>query len=107
AFADGAVDLASVGVAADSDVERAEAFLRGILHFGCEQDRAGTGAESWFGVDELLQLFESGVAEKFEERAGLATWDDESIDSVELLGLLDEDYFCAKLYEAAAVGVEI
>ena len=33
ALADGAVDLASVGVAADADVERAEPGLLGVLHF--------------------------------------------------------------------------
>jgi hypothetical protein len=36
ALAYGAVDLASVGVAADADVEGAEAFLLRILNFGGE-----------------------------------------------------------------------
>jgi hypothetical protein len=36
AFADRAVDLASVGVAADADIDRAQAGLRGVFDFGGE-----------------------------------------------------------------------
>ena len=107
AFADGAVDLAAVGVAADADVECAEAFLFGILHFGGEEDGPGAGAEGGFGVDELFELFESGLAEQFQEGAGLAAGDDEAVDGVELLGLFYEDNFGTELFEPAAVGVEI
>jgi hypothetical protein len=60
AFADGAVDLAPVGVAADADVERAEAFLFGILYFGGKQDRSRAGTECGFHADKLFQLFEPG-----------------------------------------------
>ncbi len=45
AFADGAVELASVGVAADADVDCAEAGLLGIFNFSGQQDCAGAGAE--------------------------------------------------------------
>ena len=45
AFADGAVDLASVSVAADADVECAEAFLLWVLDFGGEEDGPGACAE--------------------------------------------------------------
>src|SRR5579864_6766429 len=45
AFADGAVDLASVGIAADAYVEGAQAGLSGIFHFRGEQDCSGAGAE--------------------------------------------------------------
>jgi len=107
AFPDGAVDLASVGVAADADVERAEAGLRGILDFFGEQDGARAGSEGGLGVNELLELFESGVAEKLEESAGLAAGDDEAVDLVELLGLLDEHNFRAEFFETAAVSVEV
>lgn len=62
AFADGAVELASIGIAADGDVERAETRLRGIFHFGGEKDGAGAGSEGGLGLDEELELFESGFA---------------------------------------------
>ena len=107
AFADGAVDLASVGVAADADVERAQSGLLRILDFVGEQNCAGAGAEGWLHADELLQLFESGFAQQFEECAGFAAGDDEAVDLVELLGLLDEHNFGAQLFEPFAVGVEI
>jgi hypothetical protein len=107
AFADGAVDLASVGVAADADVERAQPFLMRIFYFGGQQDRARAGAESRLGVDKLLQLLESCVAEKLQKCAGLPAGDHQAVDVVELLGLLDQHNFRAQLLEPAAVGVEI
>src|ERR1700722_19743698 len=94
-FADGAVDLASVGVATDADVQGAEARLFGILDLGCEKNSAGTGSESGLGVDKVFQLGESVFAEKLEERAALAARDDEAIDGVKLFGLFDEDDFGA------------
>jgi hypothetical protein len=106
-FADGAVDLAAIGVAADADVEGAEAGLLRILDFGCQKNRTGARSESWLRVDEIFQLFESIFAEKFEEGAGFAAGDDEAIDGVELLGLFNEDDFGAEFFETPAVGVEI
>ena len=99
--------MASVGVAADADVDCAQAGLLGIFDFGGEQDCAGAGAESWLEANELLQLFEAFFAQQFQERAGLAARDDEAVDLVELLGLFDEHNFGAQLFEPAAVGVEI
>jgi len=107
ALADGAVDLATVGVTADSDVEGAQAFLMGILYFGGEEDSSGARAKSGLGADEVLQFSESFFAKQFEERAGFAAGDDESVDGVELLGLFDEDDFGAEFFEAAAMGIEI
>jgi len=107
ALADGAVDLTSVGIAADAYVEGAQAGLPGIFHFGGEQDCSGAGAECGLGMHELIQFFESFLAEKFEEGAGFATRDDEAVDLVELLRLFDEHNFGAQLLEPAAVGIEI
>src|SRR5579863_452901 len=79
ALANGAVDLASVGIAADADVERAEARLLRILHFCREQNRACTRAESRLGFHELLQFLESGVSEEFKKCPRLASGNDEPI----------------------------
>ena len=106
-FADGAVDLASVGITANADVERPEAGLRGIFDFGGEQDRPGAGAEGGLEADELFELFESGFAEELQESAGLAAGNDEAVDLVKLLRLFDEQDFGAQLFEPAAVGIEI
>ena len=76
AVADGAVDLASVGVAADADVEGAKASLRGIFNLFREEDGAGAGSERGLQADELFELLETGFAEKFQERAGFASGDD-------------------------------
>jgi len=107
AFADGAVDLSAVGIAADGDVNCSEAFLSGIFNFICEQDGAGAGAERWLHTDELLQLLESGFAEQLEERARLAAGDDQAVDFLELFGLFNEHNFSAQLLEPFAVGVKI
>ena len=93
ALADGAVDLTSVGIAADADVEGAETLLRGILDVGCEQDCSGAGAESRLGLDELFQLFESSVAQEFEEVSKFDTRNDEAVDGVELFRLINHHDF--------------
>ena len=106
-LADGAIDLASVGVAADADVKGAEAFLLRILDLGGQENCAGTGAEGGLGVDELFQLFESGVAQELQEGARFAARDHEAINDVEFLGFLDQHNFGTQLLEPAAVSVEI
>jgi hypothetical protein len=107
ALADGTIDLASVGVAADADVEGSQAFLLGIFNLCGEEDCPGAGPERGLGVDELFQLFESGVAKKFQEGARFAAWDDEPVEAVQLFGFLDEHNFGAQLLEPEAVSVEI
>src|SRR3954462_6017694 len=61
-FADGAVNLAAIGIAPDTNVERTKAGLLGVLHLVRQQDRSGTGAEGGLETNELLQLFESRLA---------------------------------------------
>src|ERR1700723_3067851 len=107
AFADGFIELASVGVAADGDVDCAEARLLWIFDFRGQQDRAGAGAEGWLHADELLQLFEALFPQQFQERTGFAAGDYEAFDRVELLGLFYEHHFGAELFEPAAVGIEV
>ena len=43
-LADGAVNLAAIGVAANADIERTESGLLRVFHFGRQQDGSGTGA---------------------------------------------------------------
>lgn len=106
-FADGAVDLASVGIAANADVERSKADLRGIFDIGGEQDGPGAGAEGGLKADELFELLESGFAEKFEKRTGLAARNNEAVDLIKLLRFFDKHDIGAQLFEPAAVGIEI
>src|SRR5208283_1113110 len=63
AFPDGAVELASIGVAADADVDRAEAGLFRIFNLRRKQDCAGASAEGGFPSHELFQLFEAIFAQ--------------------------------------------
>ena len=106
-LADGAVDLASIGVAADANIEGAEASLLRILYFCGEENCAGAGAKGGLGVNEFFQLFESAVAQELQERARLAAGDHEAVNGVEFLGFSDEHNFGAQLLEPAAMGVEI
>src|SRR5579859_248078 len=64
-FADGAVDLTSVGVAANADVESSKSGLRRIFDFGGEQDCSSAGAEGGLEANKLFELFESGFARSF------------------------------------------
>src|SRR5438552_7917987 len=95
AFADGAVALSSIGVAANADVRGAESGLPGIFYFTGQQDGAGAGAEGWLHAHELFELFESSFSEQLEEGAGFAAGADEAVDLVQLLGFLDEHNFGA------------
>lgn len=63
AFANGTVDLASVGVAADGNIDCAESGLAGILDFRGEQDGSGARAEGGLEAHELLELVESFVTQ--------------------------------------------
>src|SRR5438067_7621042 len=107
AFPNRAVDLAAVSVAPDSNVERAESDLLGIFDFSRQEDGSGAGAKRRPHPDELLQLFKSGFAQEFEEGAGLATRNDETVDLIELLGFFNEHNFGAQLFQASAVRIEI
>jgi hypothetical protein len=107
ALADGAIDLASVGVAADGDVERAQAVLLGIVDFVGQENRTGASTERRLPAHELFQFFESGFAQQLEEGTGLAAGDDEAVDFVELLGFLDKHNFGAQLLEPLAVSVKV
>ena len=105
---DGAVDLASVGIALDGGVEDSEAGLRGVGDFFCEEDAASAGSEGGPGGDERLQRAEEAVTlEEFEERRGFAAWDDEAVDVVELLRLADEDWGGSRFAKSGGVGVEV
>lgn len=101
----GGVDLATVGVALDGDVEDGERFLRGIFYLLCQQDGSGAGAEGWGGFDEGLQDVEEAVAlKKFEESGGLAAGDDEAVEVFELCRVADELCGDAERFEGFGVG---
>src|SRR5438105_206938 len=106
-FTDRAVNLASISIAADTNVERAQSGLRGIVHLAGEQDRSSARAKCRLQADELFQLLESGFAQQFEKRARFASRDDQAVDLTELLRFLDEHNLCAQLFEPAAMSIEI
>jgi hypothetical protein len=107
AFANRAVNLATVGIAADADVEHTQSFLLRILDFVGEEDSASAGTERGFHAHELFQLFESGFAEQFQKRARFTAGDHQAVDFVELLGLPDEHNFSTQLLEPFAVRVKV
>lgn len=108
AFDDGAVELASVGVAFHGRVEHGEALLRWIADFFCQQDASGTGAEGWLHFHEGLQRVEEAVAgEEFQECGRFAAGDDEAVYVDQLLGLADEDGFGSGIAQCGDVGIEI
>src|SRR5438445_10913513 len=66
----GAVDLSSIGVAANADVQGAESGLPGIFYFTSQQDGAGAGAEYWLHAHEVFELFESSLYDQLEGGTG-------------------------------------
>jgi len=106
-FADGTVELASVCVAADADVKRAQPGLPRILNFAGEENCSSAGSEGGLRADELLELFKARFAEDFQECAGFAARDYQAVDFIELLWLLDEHDLGAQLSEPFSVGVKV
>src|SRR5215470_4438195 len=64
--ADRAVDLAAVGVAANTDIERAESGLVGVGDLFGEKNRAGTSTERRLEANELRQLGNAPGSENLE-----------------------------------------
>src|ERR1017187_5084716 len=107
AFADGAVDLPSVSIAAHGDVERAQAGLLWILYFCRQQDASRTRAKRRLREHEIFQLCESVFTKQLEKCSRLAPGNNEAVDVIQLLRLFDQDNFGAEFFEPAAVRVEI
>src|ERR1017187_5851020 len=55
-FENGGINLPSVGVAADCDVERVQARLMRILYLLRQQNRASASSERGLAMDEFIQL---------------------------------------------------
>ena len=55
------------GIAADADVDGPKPRLLRILNFIRQQDRARTGAESWFQPHEFFQFRESLLTQELQE----------------------------------------
>ena len=107
-FDDGAVDLASVGIAFHGRVEHGKALLCGIANLFCQQNASGAGAEGRLRFHEGLQSVEEAVAgEEFQECGRFAAGDDESVDVDQLLGLADEDGFGSGIAQGGGVGIEV
>ena len=102
---DGGVDLASVGVAFDCDVEGVEGLLRGVGDVFGEEDDSGAGAEGGSGVDEGLEdVEEAALLEEFEHRGGLSAGHDEAVDAFEVRGETDEFRSYAEHAQGCGVG---
>ena len=90
--ADGTIDLPSVGIAFDRDINETEARLPRRGNVGRHQDRAGAGAEQ--GVpsgepDEWIQ--QAFLANELQHSRTFPAGDNEPFDDVELLGATDEN----------------
>src|ERR1019366_4039727 len=106
-FDDGGIDLASVSVAADRNVDRIEALLMRVLDLFGQHDRSGAGAERGLAVHEITQLLKSFFTEELQKGTRLAPWNNQAIDLAELLRFADEYNFCAQFFQAAAMRIEI
>jgi len=105
---DAAIDLTTVGIAFNGHIDHAEAFLRGVLHVGCEQNGPGAGAEDGLLTREPAQRFlEIHVIEEFEHGGALASRNYETVEAVELFGGADLDGVRSGAREGALVGFEI
>src|SRR5450759_4856800 len=106
-FDNGGIDLASVSVAADRNVNRIQALLLRVLDLFGQHDRSGASAERGLAVHEIAQLLKSFFTEELQKGTRLAPRNDQALDFVELLRLADEYNFGAQFFQAAAMRIEI
>ena len=106
-FANRAIDLTPVCIATDSDVERTQSGLGGVLNLGGQQDRSGAGAEGRLRAHKIPELLETLLSKKLQKCPRLASRNHKAIDVVELLRFSNQDYLGTEFFKAAAVGVEI
>jgi hypothetical protein len=103
-----AIDLSTVGIAFDRHIDDAEAFLRGVLHVGSEQNGPGAGAEDGLLLREPAQrLLEIHVIQELEHGGALAAGDYQTVEIVELFGGSDLHSVGTGASEGALVGFEI
>src|SRR5229473_1040452 len=104
-FANRTVNLAAVGVAADTDVHYVQRFLRGILYMLSQQDGTGTGAERWLRRNEIAQLFQKAAfGQKVQKRARLSAGNYNAINGIKLFRLAHQHDLGAKLLQPRLVG---
>src|SRR6185436_17863489 len=83
--------LAAVGVALHTHVDESERELRRVGDLTCGEDQPCAGPEDGLaaGVELLQRRHEAPGVHQLEQRGALAARDDETVDSLELLGLAD------------------
>src|ERR1022692_4970844 len=101
------IDLASVAVAANRDIEGVQAGLMGILDLLRQQYGPGTGTEGRLAVHKIVQLLKALLAQQLQKGTGLASWNNQAVDLIELLRLADKYNLRAQFFQAAAMRIEI
>lgn len=105
---DRALELASVSVADDGDIEEAEGVLGGGADAGGEQYGAGAGGEGGALKDERAQTGgETAVGEELEHGGTLAAWEHDAVKRVEGVRGADLDRITAGRAESTRVGGKI
>src|SRR5580704_15658523 len=103
-----AVDLPSVSVALDGEVERAEALLLRVAHFLCQQDRTRAGPEDWFLTCEFTQrLVEAHEVDELEHGCAFPPGYHKAVDGLQFFGSAHEDGLGARAFERFCVRFEI
>jgi hypothetical protein len=86
---DGAIDLPTVRVTADANIQRAQPGLVRIRNFFREHNGPGAGAEGGLEAYKLFEFGEAPLAQDLQEGSGFAPGDYQTVDLVELFGLAD------------------
>ena len=90
--ADGTIDLPSVGIAFDRDINQTEARLPRGGNVGRHQDGTGAGAEQRVPRGERDEWIEQPfLGDQFQHGRTFPAGDDEPFDEIELLGATDEN----------------
>jgi hypothetical protein len=61
---DRAINLASVGVSTNGNVNRVQASLFWVFNFSCQKNRARASAQRGLGANKFFQFLESGLAQE-------------------------------------------
>src|ERR1035438_914205 len=106
-FDNGGIDLPSVAVAANRDIKSVPAGLMRVLDLLGQQDCARTGPKGRLAVHKIVQLLKALLAQQLQKGTGLASWNNQAVDLIELLRLADKYNLRAQFFQAAAMRIEI
>src|SRR6185437_4528071 len=106
-LANGTLQLTAIGIAPDVHINRAQAYLFGILNSFGKKDSSRAGAKCRLFGHELLELLKTFFPKKVQKCARFASGNNQAINVVELLRLFHQHHRRAQFFQPFAMRIKI